>query len=278
MTFSALRPPAVAGAFYPGDRVRLAESLSRCLAAGGQPGAAPRPCALPPKALVVPHAGYIYSGFTAGRAYALLKAFRATVRRVILLGPTHRVAVAGLAAPTAQAFATPLGAVPVDREAIAALADLPQVVVDDAVHAPEHSLEVQLPFLQTVLEDFRIVPLAVGHCAPNAVAQVLDRLWGGPETLIVLSTDLSHYLPQREAQRLDEATCRKILALEADIDPHEACGAQPLNGLLVAARRHALEIELLQRCTSGDTSGDLSRVVGYAAFAFMVAEGTEGHA
>lgn len=262
MVSAAIRPPAVAGAFYPGDAQSLADGVCRLLA-----GAIPEAPA--PKALIVPHAGYVYSGGTAAAAYRLLRPIRSLVRRVILLGPAHRVAVRGLAVPAAAYFSTPLGAVPIDRNALAALADLPQVVVSDAAHAPEHSLEVQLPFLQTALADFRLVPFAVGHCSPAAVAQVLDRLWGGTETLVVVSSDLSHYLSYREAEAIDSTTCGRILELSPDIDTQEACGAYPINGLLIAARRHGLRPSLVQRCNSGDTAGDRSRVVGYAAFAFL---------
>ena len=186
---SAVRPAAVAGMFYPGDARSLASEVDDLL--GSVEHAAPRLGY--PKALIVPHAGYIYSGGVAARAYDELAAARRSVRRVVLLGPTHRVAVRGLAAPSVEAFATPLGAVRIDREAIASVRELPQVVINDAAHALEHSLEVQLPFLQAVLGDFALVPFAVGSAGVEQVAEVLERLWGGPETLIVISTDLSHY-------------------------------------------------------------------------------------
>lgn len=257
-----MRPPAVAGTFYPGDSRMLAAQVDHLLAAVE---ANPEH---PPKALIAPHAGYVYSGPMAARAYALLQATASTIRRVVLLGPTHRVAVDGIALPEADAFSTPLGPVPLDTEAIAQLADLPQIVISDRAHALEHSLEVHLPFLQRVLESFSLIPLAVGHATPEAVAGVLDRLWGGPETLIVVSSDLSHFLPYDTAQQVDRHTCQHILQLDPDIRPEQACGAYPVNGLLLAARRRGLRPTLLGLCNSGDTAGDRQRVVGYAAFSF----------
>jgi AmmeMemoRadiSam system protein A/AmmeMemoRadiSam system protein B len=189
------------------------------------------------------------------------------IRRVVLLGPCHRVSVRGLAAPTVKAFATPLGSIPLDRAALDALADLPQVVASDAAHAQEHSLEVQIPFLQTVLGEFELVPLAVGDASAGEVAEVLDRLWGGPETLIVISSDLSHFHSYREAQAIDNATVAHILALDPLTSFDQACGALPINGLLAVARRRGLRIERVAQCNSGDTAGDKGRVVGYASFA-----------
>jgi AmmeMemoRadiSam system protein B len=259
---SHIRPPAVAGMFYPGNPAVLQRTVDELLATA-TPAATAQP-----KALIVPHAGYIYSGSTAALAYAALAPWRATIRRVVLLGPTHRVAVAGLALTEANALATPLGTVAVDAAAVAEIAALPQVVASDRVHAQEHSLEVHLPFLQRALDDFRVIPLAVGHAAPEDVAEVLDRLWDGPETLIVISSDLSHFLPYASANQVDRDTCTHILALDAHIRPEQACGAYPVNGLLLAARRRGLVPTLLHRCNSGDTAGDRQRVVGYAAFTF----------
>lgn len=257
-----LRSPAVAGMFYPGNPSVLRATVDELLA-----GVSAN-CPQQPKALIVPHAGYIYSGSTAAAAYAALAPWAATIRRVVLLGPTHRVAVDGLALPESEAFATPLGTVPIDAEAVATIAELPQVVKSERVHAPEHSLEVHLPFLQRVLGEFTVVPLAVGNASPEAVAEVLERLWCGPETLIVVSSDLSHYLPYRKAQEVDDNTCRHILQLDTHIHPEQACGAYPVNGLLLTARRRGLHPQLLAHCNSGDTAGDRQRVVGYAAFAF----------
>jgi hypothetical protein len=262
----ATRPPAVAGMFYPGDAASLQDELATCLAVPPAPTFDATTKGLL-KAVIVPHAGYIYSGGTAGHAYALLAPLAGRIRRVVLLGPCHRVSVRGLAAPTVKAFATPLGSIPLDRAALDALADLPQVVASDAAHAQEHSLEVQLPFLQTVLGEFELVPLAVGDASAGEVAEVLDRLWGGPETLIVISSDLSHFHSYREAQSIDNATVAHILALDQLTSFDQACGALPINGLLAVARRRGLRIERVAQCNSGDTAGDKGRVVGYASFA-----------
>jgi AmmeMemoRadiSam system protein B/AmmeMemoRadiSam system protein A len=260
----ACRPPAVAGMFYPGDPASLRDDLATRLAAVAP---APTVASRRLKALIVPHAGYVYSGGTAGQAYARLAPLAAGIRRVVLLGPCHRVSVRGLAAPTVAAFATPLGSIALDRAALDGLADLPQVVASDAAHAQEHSLEVQLPFLQTVLGRFELVPLAVGKATAAEVAEVLDRLWGGEETLIVISSDLSHFHGYREAQRIDGETVQHILALEPLTNFEQACGALPINGLLATARRRGLTIERVAQCNSGDTAGDKTRVVGYASFA-----------
>lgn len=259
-----IRPPAVAGMFYPGDAESLAAEIDVMLA-----GAVPsEPTFGVPKALIVPHAGYIYSGPIAARAYALLAPLGGRIQRVVLLGPCHRVAVRGLAVSSAGAFATPLGNVALDQEAIAAVLALPQVIPHDAAHAEEHSLEVQLPFLQEVLGSFRLVPLAVGYASTDEVAEVIDLLWGGPETLIVVSSDLSHYHGYADARRLDRATVDAILHLHLLDDHEQACGATPINGLIEAARRHGLRPTLLDLRNSGDTAGDKSRVVGYASIAF----------
>src|SRR5579859_6507654 len=227
---ATVRPAAVAGAFYPGDPRALAAQLDELLAA---PGDEARKV---PKALIVPHAGYVYSGQVAGRAYAALGAAHGVVNRVVLLGPVHRVPVRGLALPGADAFATPLGRIPVDADAVRVLAGLAQVVNSPAAHALEHSLEVQLPFLQQVLGSFSLLPLAVGDASVAEVAEVIERLWGGCETLFVLSTDLSHYHSYQEAKRIDGATLARIASLATDLEHEEACGATPLNGLLRVAR------------------------------------------
>lgn len=256
-----MRRPAVAGAFYPADPVALRRMVTDFAAAGAD-GAAP-------KALIVPHAGYVYSGSVAGSGYARLAPAAAVIRRVVLLGPVHRVPVRGLALPEADAFATPLGEVPVDEAAVGRIADLPQVVRSAAAHALEHSLEVQLPFLQSVLDDFTLVPLAVGDATPEEVAEVLERLWGGPETLIVVSSDLSHYHTWATARRLDGETIERILHGEMLDSYEQACGALPIDGLLLAAGRHGLTSRLVACCNSGDTAGDRDRVVGYATIEFV---------
>ena len=265
ITATTQRPPAVAGMFYPGDAATLRDELATCLSAAVVPAPTSAPRLL--KALIVPHAGYVYSGGTAGKGYALLAPIAERIRRVVLLGPCHRVAVNGLAAPTVQAFATPLGSIPLDRAALDSLRDLPQVIASDAAHAQEHSLEVQLPFLQTVLHDFMLVPLAVGHTGAREVAEVIARLWGGPETLILISSDLSHFHTHAEAQRIDGDTAESILALRQLTSFEQACGALPINGLLAVAAARGLKIERVAQCNSGDTAGDKSRVVGYASFA-----------
>lgn len=256
-----IREPAVAGLFYPADARQLMQEVQQLLAGAEYH-------ALTPKALVVPHAGYIYSGAIAATAYAALRSIAATVRRVILLGPTHRHAVRGLALPNADCFSTPLGYVAVDREAIQVISDLPQVTISEEAHALEHSLEVQLPFLQCILSKFSILPLAVGMASAEEVAEVLDKLWGGEDTLIVISSDLSHYLPYETAQQVDDATVQSILQLKQPIAHDHACGGTPLSGLIVAARRHHLKPQLLDMRNSGDTAGSRDQVVGYAAIAF----------
>lgn len=260
---SSVRPAAVAGMFYPADPRLLAAEVDELLGGVEQP--APRLAY--PKALIVPHAGYVYSGGVAAHAYDELAAARGSVRRVVLLGPTHRVAVRGLAVPSAGFFATPLGSVRIDSAALQSVRDLPQVVTSDAAHAREHSLEVQLPFLQKMLGDFALAPFAVGAASTEEVAAVIERLWGGPETLLVISTDMSHYHPYETARAIDGATLERIAAFSTDLDHEEACGATPLNGLLFTARKKGLELKLLSACNSGDTAGGKGQVVGYSAFA-----------
>jgi len=264
-----IRQPAVAGSFYPAQAPVLSGELIAMLEAAQASGDS---TAVVPKALIVPHAGYIYSGSTAALAYASVAPARAIIRRVILLGPVHRVPVRGLALSDALFFATPLGSIPVDQEAQASLSKLRQVVCSRQAHALEHSLEVQLPFLQTVLDDFQLVPLAVGDATPAEVAEVLEVLWGGPETLIVVSSDLSHFLPYSGAQTVDHATVQAILAMKPHISHEQACGGTPINGLLLAARGHQLHPHLLRLSNSGDTAGDKGRVVGYASIAFTGAQ------
>ena len=256
-----IRPPAVADMFYPGNPARLGQMLQAMLDTA-------EPLDLRPKALIAPHAGYIYSGPVAAAAYALLKPLREVITRVVLIGPVHRVWVRGLALPAADMFETPLGQVPLDMAAMAKLQGLSQVEVSPAAHASEHSLEVQLPFLQTLLSHFKLIPLAVGGASAQEVAEVLDVLWGGEETLIVVSSDLSHYHPYSEAQHLDQDTIQAILACRTDLVGEQACGAHGINGLLLAARRKGLEPHLLDLRNSGDTAGDRQHVVGYAAIAF----------
>jgi MEMO1 family protein len=260
-----IRPPAVAGMFYPGTPAVLGAAVRAYLA---EAQSATGPAAALPKALIVPHAGYVYSGPIAAAAYRRIAAGRNTIHRVVLLGPVHRVPVRGLALPSCDAFATPLGTVGVDTDSVARVLELPQVRLSEAAHAQEHSLEVQLPFLQTVLDDFRIVPFAVGEASAEDVAAVIECLWGGPETLILVSSDLSHYHSYARARQVDSGTAAAILALDSSLDHEQACGATPINGFALCARRRDLAPELIDLRNSGDTAGDKSRVVGYAAFGF----------
>ncbi|MFN3920118.1 MAG: AmmeMemoRadiSam system protein B [Methylohalobius sp.] len=260
---TTVRYPAVAGLFYPDDAVELEEMLRQFLAAAKAHESVP-------KAIIVPHAGYVYSGPVAASAYRLLIPAKDKIKRVVLVGPAHRVAFRGLALPSVDAFVTPLGRVAVDREAIAQIVDLPGVLQFDAAHAPEYGLEVQLPFLQEVLEDFKLVPIVVGAAKPEEVAEVLDRLWDGPETLIVVSSDLSHYLDYQTAKRVDSATSRAIEKLDPfGIPADSACGAIPISGLLRAARKHGLTAKTLDLRNSGDTNGPRDQVVGYGAYGFF---------
>lgn len=264
----SIRPAAVAGMFYPRDPRALADEVRRHLqTAEAATAATPRP-----KLLVVPHAGYIYSGAIAAQAYAQMLPWAGEIRRIVLLGPAHRVALRGIAAPTVDVFETPLGTMAIDRAALAAIAELPQVQPNDLAHAQEHSLEVQLPFLQAVFGNrCSLVPLVVGHVGAAAVAEVIERLWGGDETLVVISTDLSHYHPDGQARAIDHRTAQRIVAQAADIDPHEACGAFALNGAMQAVRQHGLQGTLLDLRNSSDTAGEPDRVVGYGALAFAPA-------
>jgi AmmeMemoRadiSam system protein B len=261
------RQPAVAGLFYPADPETLAREVDSLLDAAvalEDDKVAPAP-----KALVCPHAGYVYSGPVAASAFARLAPLASRITRVVLLGPAHRCPFRGIAYPSAERLLTPLGAVPVDREAIAAIADLPQVQRLDAAFEREHCLEVQLPFLQRVLGGFSVVPLVIGAARPRDVESVIDRLWAGEETLILVSSDLSHYLDYESGRRLDRETSDGILALDADaLDHDRACGATPLAGLLLAARRRGLKASLIDLRSSGDTAGPRDQVVGYGAYAF----------
>jgi len=271
-TSESLRPPAVSGLFYPAAPAALAAQVDALLAdaRAARPG---QERLAPPKALIVPHAGYVYSGSTAAAAYARLAPHAAQYRRVVLLGPAHRHGFRGLALPQATAFATPLGIVPLDTAAMAGLAALPGVSVLPEAHAGEHALEVQLPFLQRVLGDFTLVPLVVGLAPPEQVAAALRQLWGGPETLIVISSDLSHYHDYATARQLDLATAAAIeradiAAVAGAGNTEGACGRHAIAGLLAVAADDALAPTRLALCSSGDTAGPRDRVVGYGAWEF----------
>lgn len=256
------RPPAVAGSFYPGDAGALRSTVEELLRG------VTRPAGPAPKAVIAPHAGYVYSGPIAASAFQAVAPAAGTIRRVVLLGPAHFVPIRGLGLPDSDRFVTPLGEVMVEPEGCRDALRLPQVRVQSEAHVQEHSLEVELPFLQVLVDELVLVPLVVGEADAEEVAEVLEALWGGPETLIVISSDLSHYLSWEEARRIDRATADEILSLGGPLDPRRACGARPISGLLLVARRRGMTAELLDLRSSGDTAGDHGRVVGYGAFAF----------
>ncbi len=287
-----IRPPAVAGLFYPGNRSQLRDAVSDYL------GQAPWSKGPAPKALIVPHAGYIYSGATAAAAYTRVADRRRDIRRIVLIGPSHHVYLRGMAVPAAEVFQTPLGMVPVDLELKARLLAHPQVIEADAPHDNEHCLEVQLPFLQTMFDDFTLLPVVIGpdphpHPAlsqrervknphlslgersrvsageglPQAVAAALADVWGGEETLVLVSSDLSHYLPYHAARELDSQTIAAIMRHDATLTGEQACGCVGINGMSLLARERRLSIAEIARCNSGDNAGDRMRVVGYGAFA-----------
>jgi MEMO1 family protein len=256
------RPPAVAGIFYPADAAALGEQVDRLLADAAAPA-----LAFPVAAVIAPHAGYLYSGPVAASAFRAVGASRRP-KRVVVIGPAHHVAFRGVALPSWQAFRTPLGDVAVDGDALAAVAELPHVVVADRPHAPEHALEVELPFLQRVLGEFALVPLLVGDASAPEAAQVLEPLWDPATTLVVASSDLSHYRDHATARRLDARTAATIEALAGEeLGPHDACGYLPVAGLVGLARARRLGIARLDLRNSGDTAGDRARVVGYGAWA-----------
>lgn len=257
---ATIRAPAVAGAFYSNDPIELRAQLHAFLAT--QKTAGPRP-----KAIIAPHAGYTFSGPIAASVYARIQPYAKHIKRVVLLGPSHRVPFHGLAGPRVDFFATPLGRIPIDHAALKLLRDLPCVTRSDQAHALEHSLEVHLPFLQQILGEFTLVPLVVGETGPHNVAQVLERLWGGDETLIVVSSDLSHYHDYETAQRLDAATSQAIVELRyEDLNYDRACGRNPLSGLLYLAHWRKLRALAIDVRNSGDTAGARDQVVGYGAY------------
>jgi AmmeMemoRadiSam system protein B len=268
-----IRRPAVAGSFYPSGAPALRSAIADCARRAARVHSPGRP-----KALIAPHAGYMYSGPVAATAYGSLDPWRDEIRKVVLLGPSHHVAFRGLATSSAEYFLTPLGPVPLELGAILTLQEFPFVRCRDDAHAAEHSLEVQLPFLQECLDEFRIIPLVVGEAKPTEVAAALDRVWGEDETLIVVSTDLSHYHPYDTACAVDAETGEAILRLDSGtIDGNRACGFRALNGLLTSASQRGLAVTALDKRNSGDTAGDRRRVVGYGAYALTPAAAAELH-
>jgi MEMO1 family protein len=255
-----VRPPAVAGILYPADAVELSQAVGTLLAH------APVADSRHPKALIVPHGGLRHSGHVAARAFRSLDAGRIT--RVVLAGPVHRQHLEGIALPESEAFASPLGTVPVDVFGSAALLSLPWVRRADLPHRREHGLEMQLPFLQLLLKDFTVVPILVGRLSAELVATTLRRVWGGPETLVVVTTDLSQHRPYGDAQRRDRTTADRIVRCLPGLEPDCACGGTIVDALLVVAREHGLTPAMLDLANSGDTGGDAQRVVGYGAFGF----------
>jgi hypothetical protein len=254
------RKAAVAGQFYEKDPLLLEAQIA---------GLMPQPAAQTsarPKVLIVPHAGYIYSGAIAARAYCQLETMRDQIRRIVLIGPAHRVYLTGMALPSVDTFTTPLGEIPLDRQSIETISGMPGVCVSDEAHREEHCLEVQLPLLQTMLTQFSLVPVVVGNCEADMVAAVIDKLWGGADTLVVISTDLSHFHAYEEAQEIDLSTCERILAKAVDLSGEQACGASAVNGLMASEHCRTLQVELLAACNSGDSAGGKDRVVGYGAF------------
>jgi len=255
------RDAAVAGMFYEADKTRLQAQVTFLLENAETQSIDDI------KALIVPHAGYIYSGTTAAEAYQAIKPRVSLINRVVLFGPAHRVYLNGMAIPSVDQFNTPFGNILLDRNSLNQIQSLPAVVISDEAHRQEHSLEVQLPFLQTVLDEFILVPVVVGDCTPETVGTVLDALWGGDETLIVISSDLSHFHTYDQARRIDALTCQRIENKQSNLTGEEACGARAINGLMRSQYCRDLSVNLLSTCNSGDTAGDRSRVVGYGAFA-----------
>lgn len=260
----AVRMPCVAGVFYPAEPVILANTVRQLL------DTAPEPTLTPPKAIIAPHAGYIYSGPIAATIYKTLLPHKDSIKRVVLLGPAHRVGFYGIATTQVAQFATPLGNIPIDLAGIKLALEVPAVKVIEQAYNMEHSLEVQLPFLQTVLNNFTLIPCVVGLAEPKDIADLLLKLWGGSETLIVISSDLSHYLDYASAQKLDAKTSQAILDLAPEhIGDNQACGRLPVKGLLLAAKQLNLQVKVLDQRNSGDTAGDKNRVVGYGAYHFL---------
>lgn len=266
-----VRPAAVAGMFYPADAAELRWFVETELRAAMDRLDSAMLAGPPPRAIIGPHAGFIYSGSVAASAYGVFQGEgrTANVRRIVIISPAHRVAVVGIAASSADAFATPLGLVPVDRQATDSLCEQFDFVnMSDEAHAPEHGVEAHLPFCQALFQDFSIVPLAMGQVSPQQVAQVLDTLWD-EQTLIAVSSDLSHFYSYDDARALDAATCKAIEQLQPhDIAPEQACGRPAVQAILTMAEQHHLTPTTLDLRNSGDTAGPRHQVVGYGAWAF----------
>jgi len=258
---ASVRPPAVAGMFYPGTAAALNGTVrDLCARAPAHPGKQR------PWAVIAPHAGYQYSGATAAEALSLLAPFAGDIRRVLLLGPTHRVPVSGMAVPTVDSFDLPSGRIALDKRALDQVLQHPGVMASDLAHAHEHSLEVHLPFLQHLIGDFDLIPVVVGDAEPAAVAGVIESFLDDDHTQVVVSSDLSHFHDYRTARSLDAGTSAAIEALSTNLTGEQACGCRAINGLLLAARRRRFAAHLISQCNSGDTAGDKSRVVGYGGY------------
>jgi len=257
---STVLQPAVAGLFYPADPHQLSRMVDELLAAAPVASTQPR-------ALIAPHAGYIYSGPIAASAYCQLRARRQSIRRVLLLGPSHRVAFAGLALSSAEHYSTPIGDIALDAGASRELLSLPRVGVLDEAHAQEHSIEVHLPFLLSVLDPFLLIPVVVGDAPADDVARLIEHFRDEEETLIVVSSDLSHFLDYDTANEVDRETTRAIEGHARDLRPQQACGCRAINGLMKVAEDQGLHVTTLDLRNSGDTAGDRARVVGYGAYA-----------
>ena len=267
----AIRPTAVAGSFYSADAAELRSEIDDLLGSTVSVAIAPIP-----KALIAPHAGYIYSGPIAATGYRRLAPARERITRVVILGPSHFVGFDGLAADSAGGWRTPLGIVPIDRPMVERLIKAKLIGVLDTAHAQEHSLEVHLPFLQVALDEFALVPIVAVDAPPQAVVALLDAVWAGPETLIVVSTDLSHYLDYRSCQATDRQTAAAIECLDSSgLGPQSACGRVPVRGLLAAAKRRGMSIVRLDLRNSGDTAGPRDRVVGYGSWALFEPPGQQ---
>ena len=263
---SKTRSPCVAGLFYPSDETRLQFQLRQYFDDAAQQGLGD---GYRPRALIAPHAGLIYSGPIAANAYHSVLSRAKDIHRVVVLGPSHQIAFDGAACPSHSLFATPIGEIPVDTQEIARLQAQGLITINDAAHAREHSIEVQLPFLQFILPKFTLLPIVVGHCDPLPIAAIIENYWRADDTLVVVSSDLSHYLDYYDAKKIDRDTSSSIEACRwQDIGPHQACGCYPLRGLLQLAREENCKATCIDLRNSGDTAGEKSRVVGYGAYVF----------